>query len=107
MTTASFRNSTRDAIKTAQIAKMAGADALLVTPVFYHGATPERNYEYYNAIGEAVGLPLIVYNVVPTNLISPEVMLKLCEIDHIVGIKQDELQRIGSEHDVDMLPAIL
>jgi len=83
-----IRNSTRDAIKTAQIAKEIGVDALLVTPVFYHGATPEGNYEYYQAIGEAVELPLIVYNVVPTNLISPEVMVKLCEIEHVVGIKQ-------------------
>ena len=83
-----IRNSTRDAIKTAGIAKEAGADALLVTPVFYHGATSEGNYEYYKTIGEAVELPLIVYNVVPTNLISSEVMLKLCEIVHVVGIKQ-------------------
>jgi 4-hydroxy-tetrahydrodipicolinate synthase len=83
-----IRNSTRDAVKTAQIAKKAGADALLVTPVFYHGATPEGNYEYYKAIGEAVKLPLIVYNVVPTNLISSAVMLKLSEIESVVGIKQ-------------------
>ena len=85
-----IKNSTRDAIKTAQLAKEIGVDALLVTPVFYHGATPEGNYEYYKAIGEAVELPLIVYNVVPTNLISPEVMLKLCEIEYVVGIKQVE-----------------
>jgi 4-hydroxy-tetrahydrodipicolinate synthase len=85
-----IRNSTRDAIKTAQIAKEIGVDALLVTPVFYHGTTPEGNYEYYKAIREAVELPLIVYNVVPTNLISSEVMLKLCEIEHVVGIKQVE-----------------
>lgn len=83
-----IKNSTREAIKTARIAKEIGVDALLVTPVFYHGATPEGNYEYYRAIGEAVELPLIVYNVVPTNLISSNVMLRLSEIDYVVGIKQ-------------------
>lgn len=83
-----IRNSTRAAIKTARLAKDIGVDALLVTPVFYHGATPAGNYEYYRAIGEAVELPLIVYNVVPTNLISSPVMRTLCEIEQVVGIKQ-------------------
>ena len=93
-----IRNSTRDAIKTAQIAAEAGVDTLLVTPVFYHGATSEGNYKYYEAIGKSVGLPLIVYNVVPTNIISPEVMLQLCEIEHVVGIKQADPQGL-----VDMI----
>ncbi len=83
-----IRNSTREAIKTGLIAKKAGADALLVTPVFYHGATPDGNYEYYKLIAEKVGLPTIVYNVVPTNQITPEVMLKIGEIEEVIGIKQ-------------------
>ncbi len=91
-----IRNSTRDAIKTGLILKEAGSDALLVTPVFYHGATAEGNYAYYKAIGENVGLPVIVYNVVPTNQITPEVMLRLCEIDEVVGIKQVDPQGLVS-----------
>jgi len=83
-----IRNSTREAIKTGLIAKKAGADALLVTPVFYHGATPDGNYEYYKLIAEKVGLLTIVYNVVPTNQITPEVMLKIGEIEEVIGIKQ-------------------
>ncbi|MBD3306260.1 dihydrodipicolinate synthase family protein [candidate division KSB3 bacterium] len=87
-----IRNSTRDAIKTAQMMQATGADALLVTPVFYHGATAEGNYVYYNTIAEAVGLPLIVYNVVPTNPISAPLMLRLSEIEGVVGIKQVDPQ---------------
>lgn len=83
-----IRNSTREAIKTGLIAKKAGSDALLVTPVFYHGATPDGNYEYYKLIAEKVGLPTIVYNVVPTNQITSEVMLKIGEIKEVIGIKQ-------------------
>ena len=83
-----IKNSTREAIKTGLIAKEAGANVLLVTPVFYHGATPEANYEYYKLITEKVGLPTIVYNVVPTNKITPEVMLKISEIEEVIGIKQ-------------------
>jgi len=83
-----IRNSTREAIKTALVAKSAGADALLITPVIYSGATPEGNYEYYKLIAEKVGLPIIIYNVIPGNQITPEVMLKISEIEEVVGIKQ-------------------
>jgi len=83
-----IKNSTREAVKTALIAKEAGADALLITPVFYFGATPEGNYEYYKLIAEKARLPIIIYNVVPTNQITPEVMLKISEIEEVIGIKQ-------------------
>jgi len=95
-----IRNSTREAIKTSLMAKEAGADALLVTPVFYFGATPEGNYEYYKLIAEKVRLPIIIYNVVPTNQITPEVMLKISEIEEVVGIKQ-----VGIEELVAMVSA--
>ena len=95
-----IRNSTREAIKTALITKEAGADALLITPVFYFGATPEGNYEYYKLIAEKVGLPIIIYNVVPTNQITPEVMLKISDIEEVVGIKQ-----VGIEELVAMVSA--
>ena len=95
-----IRNSTREAIKTALMAKEAGADALLITPVFYFGATPEGNYEYYKLIAEKVRLPIIIYNVVPTNQITPEVMLKIREIEEVVGIKQ-----VGIEELVAMVSA--
>jgi len=95
-----IKNSTREAIKTALIAKNAGADALLITPVFYFGATPEGNYEYYKLIAEKVRLPIIIYNVVPTNQVTPEVMLKIREIEEVVGIKQ-----VGIEELVAMVSA--
>ena len=95
-----IKNSTREAIETALIAKNAGADALLITPVFYFGATPEGNYDYYKLIAEKAGLPIIIYNVVPTNQITPEVMLKIREIEEVVGIKQ-----VGIEELVAMVSA--
>jgi len=95
-----IKNSTREAIKTALIAKKAGADALLITPVFYFGAAPEGNYKYYKLIAEKVRLPIVIYNVVPTNQITPEVMLKISEIEEVVGIKQ-----VGIEELVAMVSA--
>jgi len=85
-----IRNSTRDVVKATLEAKSIGADALLVTPVFYYSATVEGNYEFFKEIGKKVGLPIIIYNVVPTNLITPRALKKLAEIDEIIGIKQVE-----------------
>jgi len=83
-----IKNSTREAIKTALVAKEAGADALLISPKFYFGATSEGNYEYYKLIAGKVRLPIIIYNVVPNNQITPEELLKISEIEEVIGIKQ-------------------
>ncbi len=83
-----IKNSTREVLSAAQDAKTAGADVLLVTPVYYHGATEEGNYEYFKRITGETGLPVIIYNVVAANLISPESFVKMAEIDGILGIKQ-------------------
>jgi 4-hydroxy-tetrahydrodipicolinate synthase len=50
-------------------AKAAGANALMVTPVFYNVLVPDEkgNYSFYEAIAEAADLPVIIYNVVPQN----------------------------------------
>lgn len=83
-----IRNSTRDVIRAGLRAKAIGADTLLVTPVNYFGSTPAGNYEFYKTIAKKVGLPIVIYNVVPTNMISAEDFLKLLEIDEVYGIKQ-------------------
>ena len=40
----------------------AGADALLVLPPYYENAPKQGLFNYYKAIGEATGLPLMVYS---------------------------------------------
>lgn len=91
-----IRNATREAIAAASLAAEAGADALLVTPVFYSGGTAEDNIRYYEAIAEAVPLPVIVYNVAPTNQIHPDLMLRLSDIDGVVGIKEVAAEGIAA-----------
>ncbi len=83
-----IRNSTREVVTAGVEAKALGASALLVTPVFYYSSTLEGNYEFFKEIGKKVGLHIIIYNVVPTNLITPRALKKLAEIDEIIGIKQ-------------------
>jgi len=90
-----IRNSTRDVIRAGLDAKACGADALLVTPVFYHGATEEGNFQFYREIGEAVQLPLIIYNVVTSNLIAPQQIMRICELEWVIGVKQVDPVRLA------------
>ncbi len=85
-----IRNSTRAAVKACLAAKAAGADALMVTPVSYNVLVPddEGNYSFYDTISKEVGLPIVIYNVVPQNKISAELFKKITGIKNIIGIKQ-------------------
>jgi dihydrodipicolinate synthase/N-acetylneuraminate lyase len=84
-----IRTSTRDAIRAALAVKKAGATALMVTPIQYlGGADADGNYEYYDRISDAAGLPIIIYNVVPQNEIKPDSFYKMLDIGNVIGIKQ-------------------
>jgi Dihydrodipicolinate synthase/N-acetylneuraminate lyase len=85
-----IRTSTQAAVKTALAAKAAGANALMVTPVFYNVLVPDEkgNYSFYEAIAEAADLPVIIYNVVPQNEITPDAFSRLLNIPNVIGIKQ-------------------
>ncbi|MGI6622722.1 MAG: dihydrodipicolinate synthase family protein [Acetivibrionales bacterium] len=84
-----IRHSTRDAVKAAIEAKAEGANALMITPIQYLGGTDaEGNYRFYKAISDAVDLPIIIYNVVPQNEITPEDAYHLLDIENVIGIKQ-------------------
>jgi 4-hydroxy-tetrahydrodipicolinate synthase len=84
-----IQNSTHTVIEYGRALKAAGVDALQVTPVHYlWEPTDESTLAYYAEIGEAVGLPIVIYNVVPWALIRPEVVDQLADQPHIIGIKQ-------------------
>ncbi|MDQ3811832.1 MAG: dihydrodipicolinate synthase family protein [Chloroflexota bacterium] len=85
-----IRDSTREVIRYAKaIERVRGVDALQITPVHYlFSSGPAGTYAYYREIGEAVGLPIVIYNVVPWNTISPETLLWLSEIPAVIAVKQ-------------------
>jgi 4-hydroxy-tetrahydrodipicolinate synthase len=85
-----IRDSTRDVIRYGLALKQVrGVDALQITPVHYlFTPGPEGTYAYYKEIGQAVGLPIVIYNVVPWNTIPPETLLWLSEIPEVIAVKQ-------------------
>lgn len=56
-------NDTQKAIKFSKIAKAAGVDALLHVTPFYNKPTPNGLVAHFKSIGDAVGLPIVIYNV--------------------------------------------
>ena len=85
-----IRNSTKDAVEAGLAARDAGADALMITPTSYNVLVPDEagNYEFYKTISDRVGLPIVIYNVVPQNEISTDLFIRLLDDRYVVGIKQ-------------------
>ncbi len=82
-------NNTTEAIDLARFAEKAGADGLLVVTPYYNKPSQEGLYQHYKAINDAVGIPIIIYNIPPRSVIdmSVETMARLFELKNIVGVK--------------------
>ncbi len=83
-------NNTKKVIELANIAKGAGADAILSVAPYYNKPTQEGLYLHYKTIAEKCDLPLVLYNVPGRTSVNilPKTVIRLSEIDNIVGIKE-------------------
>jgi 4-hydroxy-tetrahydrodipicolinate synthase len=98
-------NSANVAIALGLAAREAGADGLMVTPVHYvFKPTEEGNIDYYRRIADAVELPIVIYNVIPWNVVPVKLAVRLVrEVRAIRGIKQSG----GDIHGLaDMIKAL-
>jgi 4-hydroxy-tetrahydrodipicolinate synthase len=82
-------NSTKEAIDLAKHAEQAGADAVLVVTPYYNKPTQEGMYQHFKAINDAIGIPIIIYNIPPRSVIdmSVDTMKRLFELKNIAGVK--------------------
>jgi len=82
-------NSTTEAIAFSQHAQECGADAVLVVTPYYNKPTQEGLYQHYRAINDAVGIPIIIYNIPARSVIdmSVDTMRRLFELRNIAGVK--------------------
>lgn len=82
-------NSTKEAIELAQHAEKAGADAVLVVTPYYNKPTQEGMYQHFKAVNDAIGIPIIIYNIPPRSVVdmSVETMQRLFELKNIAGVK--------------------
>ena len=82
-------NSTAEAIAMSQEAEKAGADAVLIVTPYYNKPTQEGLYQHYKAINDAIGIPIIIYNIPPRSVVdmSVDTMKRLFELKNIAGVK--------------------
>ncbi len=106
-------NNTREAIDLARFAEKAGADAVLIVTPYYNKPNQEGLYQHYKAINDAIGIPIIIYNIPPRSVIdmSVETMARLFELKNIVGREgRDRQGRAGQPaapcHGAGVQPAL-
>ena len=82
-------NSTKEAIDLARHAEQAGADAVLVVTPYYNKPTQDGLYAHFKAINDAIGIPILIYNIPGRSVIdmSVETMARLFELKNIAGVK--------------------
>ena len=82
-------NSTGEAVELAQHAQACGAAAVLVVTPYYNKPTQEGLYQHFKAINDAIGIPIIIYNIPARSVIdmSVDIMKRLFELENIAGVK--------------------
>ncbi|HZZ95159.1 MAG TPA: dihydrodipicolinate synthase family protein [Usitatibacter sp.] len=83
-------NSTRQGIEKAKALADLGVSALQLTPVHYiYKNDDEAMIRHFGRIYDAVGIPILIYNVIPWNYMSVELLLRMMrEMPGICGVKQ-------------------
>lgn len=82
-------NATSEAVDFAKHAESAGADGLLVVTPYYNKPTQEGLYQHFKAVNDAVGIPIIIYNIPGRSVVdmSVDTMARLYELKNIAGVK--------------------
>src|SRR6476620_6672966 len=97
-------NSTREAVDLARHAEKTGADAVLVVTPYYNKPTQEGMYLHFKAINDAIGIPIIIYNIPPRSVVdmSVDTMKRLFELKNIAGVKDatGNLARVSQQRHV-------
>jgi 4-hydroxy-tetrahydrodipicolinate synthase len=82
-------NSTKEAVELSRHAEKAGASAVLIVTPYYNKPTQEGLYQHFKAINDAIGIPIIIYNIPSRSVIDMSVatMARLFKLPNIAGVK--------------------
>ena len=83
-------NSTAAVIERGRAVRDLNVAALQITPVHYlFRPNDDAMVRHFAESGEATGLPIMIYNVVPWTYLSPELLTRIIdEVDGVIGVKQ-------------------
>lgn len=85
--------STDDVIRYSREAESLGADGVMIIPPFYSTPSEDELFEHYRRIGEAISLPIMVYNNPNTANVDliPPIVARLSRIDNVSYIKESTM----------------
>ena len=85
---------TFDAVELSREAEAMGADGVMIIPPFYSSPTEDELFEHYRRIGEAISIPIMVYNNPATANVDliPQTVARLSRIDAVRSIKESTLE---------------
>ena len=97
-------NSTAEAVERSRHAEEAGADAVLIVTPYYNKPTQAGLYAHFKAVNDAIGIPVIIYNIPGRSVIdmSVDTMKRLYELKNIVGVKDAtaKIDRVSLQRQV-------
>ena len=85
---------TRQAIRLSRRAESLGADGVMIIPPFYSTPTEDELFHHYSMIGDAIGLPIMLYNNPATANVDlvPRIVARLSSIPNCRYIKESTLE---------------
>lgn len=86
--------STDDVVRYSRQAEALGADGVMIIPPFYSTPTDEELFVHYKKVGEAISIPIMIYNNPATANVDmkPELVARLSRIDAVRYIKESTLE---------------
>ncbi len=103
-------NNTADSIKYSRMAEELGADGVMLITPYYNKPGPEGQYRHFKAVAEAVGIPVVLYNVPGRTGVNmlPETVWRLSEVKNVKAIKEasaslDQVSAILSKCGITVL----
>lgn len=99
--------STDEAIRLSKRAERLGADGVMIIPPFYSTPTEDELFEHYRRIGEAIGIPIMVYNNPATANVDlrPDTIKRLSAIDNVRYVKESTLEVTRVRDIIDLCGA--
>ena len=82
-------NSTSEAVRLSKHAEEVGADGVLIVSPYYNKPTQAGLFAHFNAVAEAVSVPVIVYDIPGRSIVrvDDDTMAELAQIKNIAGVK--------------------
>lgn len=97
---------THEVIELARECEKLGADGILSVAPYYNKPTQEGLYQHFKAIAASIKIPIILYNIQGRTGINiePATIVRLSQIDNIIGVKEASGNITQIADIIDRLP---